>query len=97
MGAQTRIALLALVGVLLAAGIGIAAYVVSRDSVGLPVTKLEPRPRELSPGVARRPGPAARTQSTTTTASASTTTGEAEHHRRGRGGRSSGHGGGGDD
>jgi hypothetical protein len=90
MQAKAQIAVLALVGVLLAAVIGVAAYVVSRDSVGLPVTKLEPKPRDLSP-------PVARTRSTTTTAAAPTTTGETEHHRRGRGGSGGGHGGGGDD
>jgi hypothetical protein len=96
MGAKTRVALLALVGVLLAVGIGVAAYVVSRDSVGLPVTKLEPSPRDLSPTGTRRANSQPRSTATTT-ASGPTTTGKTERHRRGRGGGSSGHGGGGDD
>ncbi|HUK94758.1 MAG TPA: hypothetical protein VLU96_06850 [Gaiellaceae bacterium] len=44
---------LALAGLLCAAGIGAAAYYVSRDSVGLPVTKLQPKglaPASLHPG-----------------------------------------------
>ena len=43
---------LALAGLLCAAGIGAAAYYVSRDSVGLPVTKLQPKglaPASLHP------------------------------------------------
>jgi len=44
MESKPKLALLALVGLLLAAGIGVAAYVVSKDSVGLPVTKLDPKP-----------------------------------------------------
>ena len=40
---------LAVVGLLLAASVGFAAYYASRDSVGLPVTKLEPTPRHLAP------------------------------------------------
>jgi uncharacterized membrane protein YgcG len=39
---------LALLGLLAAASIGYASYLVSRDSVGLPVTKLED-PQELTP------------------------------------------------
>jgi hypothetical protein len=85
-GTKSQIALLALVGVLLAAGIGVAAYVVSRDSVGLPVTKLEPSPRDLSPTATRRPAKRRRSTATTTTAPETTTTGETERHRRGGGG-----------
>ena len=56
------IAALALLGVLGAASIGYASYLVSRDSVGLPVTKLDPAPRELAPP----PPPPPRTESTRT-------------------------------
>ena len=47
-------ALLALAGLLLAVSIGLGAYFASRDSVGLPVTKLDPAPRDLAPTVARK-------------------------------------------
>ncbi len=40
---------LGLLGILAAASIGFASYLVSRDEVGLPVTKLEPAPAELAP------------------------------------------------
>jgi hypothetical protein len=85
---RTRIGLLglALVGVLVAASLGYAAYLASRDSVGLPVTKLETKPRDLAPTVAHRARPA-----TTATSHEGTTT--ADDHG---GGGSSGHGGGDD-
>ena len=50
MGRSLVVAVLALVGLLCAAGMGYAAYVVSRDSVAVPVTKLQPVPKELTPG-----------------------------------------------
>lgn len=84
MESKPKLALLALVGLLLAVGIGVAAYVVSKDSVGLPVTKLDPKP--LAPAVTR---PRTATQETTTRA---TTT--VDDHG---GGSHSGRGGGGDD
>ncbi len=40
---------LGLLGVLAAASIGYASYLVSRDDVGLPVTKLEQAPRDVVP------------------------------------------------
>ena len=83
MESKPKLALLALVGLLLAAGIGVAAYVVSKDSVGLPVTKLDPKP--LAPAVTR---PRTATQATTTRV---TTT--VDDH--GGGGGNSGRGGGG--
>jgi len=52
---------LALAGLLCAAGIGAAAYYVSRDSVGLPVTKLQPK--GLAPASVR-PGPVVPTTTT---------------------------------
>ena len=75
-------------GLLCAAAIGYAAYAVSRDSVAVPVTRLQPRPAELAPKRVERTQP--RTVSTTT--AAPTTTGE-DHH--GGGGNHSGRGGGG--
>jgi hypothetical protein len=44
---------LGLLGVLAAASIGYASYLVSRDEVGLPVTKLEQAPRDVVPTKAR--------------------------------------------
>jgi hypothetical protein len=44
---------LGLLGVLAAASIGYASYLVSRDDVGLPVTKLEQAPRDVVPAQAR--------------------------------------------
>jgi hypothetical protein len=41
-------ALLAVLGLLCAAGMGFAAYYVSRDSVATPVTQLQPKP-QLAP------------------------------------------------
>lgn len=70
---------LALAGLVCAAGIGAAAFVVSRDSVGLPVTRLQPRPSDLAPARVRsRPKPAATTTTPptiTTTPAPTTTTG----------------------
>jgi hypothetical protein len=83
---------LGLLGVLAAASIGYASYLVSRDEVGLPVTKLEQAPRDVVPVQARTS-----TTRTTTTRTASvedrstrsgtnpTTTGD-DNSGRGRGG-----------
>jgi hypothetical protein len=49
MRGKPAVALLALAGLLLAVSVGVAAYLASRDSVGLPVTKLQPKPRNLAP------------------------------------------------
>ena len=91
---MTRVLLVVVAGIaglLCAAAIGYAAYAVSRDSVAVPVTSLQPRPAELAPKRVVRTQP--RTVSTTTVAP--TTTGE-DHGGHGGGGHS-GHGGGGDD
>jgi hypothetical protein len=89
---KPRVALLAVVGVLLAVGIGVAAYAVSKDSVGLPVTKLDPKP--LAPTVTRRNSTThARTTTHAATSRATTTVddhGGGDNSGRGRGG---GHGG----
>jgi hypothetical protein len=78
---------LGLLGVLAAASIGYASYLVSRDEVGLPVTKLEKAPQDVVPTQARN------TTSTQTATvedrTASTSTGEDDSGRgrgRGRGG-----------
>ena len=91
---------LALLGLLAAASIGYASYLVSRDSVGLPVTKLED-PQELTPGSrARTPQRTVSTRtSTADDGERGTTTGEDSRKRgddnSGRGSSGSGSGGGG--
>jgi flagellar basal body-associated protein FliL len=69
MGRSLVVALLALVGLLCAAGMGYAAYVVSRGSVAVPVTRLQPSPQQLTPAEVR-----ARPKATTTRKRATTTT-----------------------
>jgi hypothetical protein len=71
MRTKPAVALLALAGLLLAVSIGLAAYLASRDSVGLPVTKLDPAPRDLAPTVARK-----RASARPGTTAGATTTGE---------------------
>lgn len=88
--------LVGVVGLLGAASIGYAAYVVSRDTVGTPVTKVKLSPTELAPErttptvtVAPQPPPPTTTDS-----------GDDDESGRGRGrgrGGNSGKGGGGDD
>jgi hypothetical protein len=92
-----RVLLMALggiAGLLCAAAIGYAAYAVSRDSVAVPVTQLQPKPAELAPKRVEPTRP--RTVSTTTT-TAPTTTGEDDHGGGHGGGGHSGRGGGGGD
>jgi len=96
MGRSLVVAVLALVGLLCAAGMGYAAYVVSRDSVAVPVTKLQPVPTELTPARVkpRVPPPVATTPTTTRTVAPPPTTTVDDHGGSGN----SGHGGhGGDD
>ena len=78
-----------LVGLLCAAAIGYAAYAVSRDSVAVPVTSLQPKPAELAPKRVRT-----HRRSVSTTTAGPTTTSE-DHHGGHGGGHNSGHGGGG--
>ena len=89
---------LALAGLVCAAGIGAAAYYVSRDSVGLPVTKLQPQglaPKNVRP----RPARATTTARTTSTQAPTTTTtpGGQDDHGGGSGGSGGGRGHGEDD
>lgn len=105
MGRSVVVALLALVGLLCAAGMGYAAYVVSRGSVAVPVTRLEPQPHELTPSRVRARPRVVPTRGTTGTAATTHRTTTVDDHggNSGRGGGddgSSGHGGsghGGDD
>ena len=68
MGRSLVVAVLALVGLLCAAGMGYAAYVVSRGSVAVPVTRLQQTPaQQLTPARVRaKPGATTRTTPTTT-------------------------------
>ena len=81
-----------LAGLLCAAAIGYAAYAVSRDSVAVPVTRLQPKPTELAPVRAKRkPHPPV-----TSTATVTFSTPTIDDHGGGHGGGgNSGHGGGG--
>jgi hypothetical protein len=94
MGRSLAVAFLAVTGLLCAAGIGVAAYLVSRDSVAVPVTQLQPKPsRSLTPARARP-----RTTRTATTPTTPTTTVDDHGGRSGGGGgdnsgRGGGHGG----
>jgi hypothetical protein len=100
MGRGVVVALLALLGLLCAAGMGYAAYLVSRDSVAVPVTRLQPKPQQLTPARVRAKPASKRvttrtasTRPTTTQATTSRPTTTADDH--GGGGDNSGHGGGG--
>jgi hypothetical protein len=92
MGRSLLVIMLGLAGLLCAAGIGLAAYVVSRDSVAVPVTRLQPRPQSLTPARVRPAQP--RTTTTVTRTNTAPTTTVDDH--RGRSGGGSGSGGGGD-
>jgi hypothetical protein len=95
MGRSLVVVALGLVGLLCAAGIGVAAYVVSRDSVAVPVTRLQPSPQTLTPARVRtRPQRRPTTVVTTTTVRPGTTV---DDHGGNRGSGNSGHGGGGGD
>ena len=89
-------------GFLGAATLGYAAYIVSRDSVGIPVTKLDTPPQNLAP-VKRAQKPAATPKPRTVVAplppSAVTTVESGDDHGGSRGGSgdSGGGGHGGDD
>jgi flagellar basal body-associated protein FliL len=99
MGRSVVVALLALAGLLCAAGMGYAAYVVSRGSVAVPVTRLQPEPGELAPTRAQaRPNvTTTRKRATTTTATAPSTTTTTTTTTFDDHGGNSGRGGGGDD
>jgi hypothetical protein len=91
MGRALLVAVLALTGLLCAAGIGVAAYVVSRDSVAVPVTRLQLKPGgTLTPATTRKTK-TARTTTPRTTATTTRPTTTVDDH----GGDNSGHGGGG--
>jgi len=97
---------LALVGLVGATSIGYAAYLVSRDSVGVPVTKLRRAPAKLAPAGAQqrttstpeRPAnPPAAVPRTTTVDDHGDESREGGDDNSGKGSGTSGRGGGGDD
>jgi hypothetical protein len=69
MGRGLIVATLAVIGLLCAAGMGYAAYVVSRGSVAVPVTRLQQAPQSLTPKQVRTKAKAKpiRARTTTTT------------------------------
>jgi hypothetical protein len=92
---KRRLAILALAffGLLCAVGVGFAAYLVSRDSVAVPVTRLQPTPRELAPASSQ---PRRKTTPKTVTAPPPPPAEPGDDHGGGGGrGGGSGHGGGG--
>jgi uncharacterized membrane protein YgcG len=98
MGRSVVVALLAVVGLLCAAGMGYAAYVVSRGSVAVPITRLQQKPQGQLTPARLRAKPRARvtttTRATTTVAPTRTATVD-DHGGRSRGGSGSGSGSGG--
>jgi hypothetical protein len=97
MGRSLVVAVLAVIGLLCAAGMGYAAYVVSRGSVAVPVTQLQRAPaQDLTPAKVRKKA-VVRTHSRpigkATTTRATTTVDD--HGGRTRGGSGSGSDGGG--
>jgi hypothetical protein len=92
MGRSLAVITLALVGLLCAAGMGYGAYVVSRGSVAVPVTRLQQTtPTELTPSPVREhAAPKPRSPRTTTTTVTRPTTTTDDHGRRGRGGSGGG-------
>jgi flagellar basal body-associated protein FliL len=97
MGRSLVVIVLALVGLLSAAGMGLAAYMVSRSSVAVPVTKLQQTPaRKLTPAAVRAKAKPAKPRTTTTVPQPPpppppTTT--VDDHGGGHGGDGGGHGG----
>jgi hypothetical protein len=98
MGRSLVVAVLALVGLLCAAGMGYAAYVVSRGSVAVPVTRLQHAPAAQLTPARVRVRPHSRPIEKTTTATPTTTVDDHGGHGGGSdGGSHGGHGGGGGD
>jgi uncharacterized membrane protein YgcG len=111
MGRSLIVATLAVIGLLCAAGMGYGAYVVSRGSVAVPVTRLQQAPQSLTPRQVRTNNAKARARQrarTTTTRTVAppppppptTTVDDHSGDRHGGGGSGSGghgSGGGGDD
>ena len=92
-------AAIVLVGLFGAAALGYAAYLVSRDSVGLPVTKLDTPPQNLAPAGSTparpkpKPKPKPRTVAPPPPPPAATNVGSGDDHGGSSGKGSGGHGG----
>ena len=101
MGRGLVVAFLALAGLLSAAGMGYAAYVVSRGSVAVPVTRLQQTPaQQLTPARVRarvrtHSRPVEQTRPATTQASTTTVDDHSGRSPGGSGSGGSGRGGGG--
>ncbi len=98
MGRSLVVALLALAGLLSAAGMGYAAYIVSRDSVAVPVTRLQQKPQLAPLPVRERAQPKLtkrRPVTVTTPTTTAVTTVDDHGGRGGSGSGGSGNGGGG--
>ena len=95
MGRALVVTALALAGLLGAAGMGLAAYVVSRDSVAVPVTKLQPAPQLTPTRVKARVRTHSRPIEHTPTTTRTATTTTVDDHGGGGSGSGSGRGGGG--
>jgi hypothetical protein len=99
MGRSLVVAVLALVGLLCAAGMGYAAYVASRGSVAVPVTRLQQAPaQKLTPARVRARvrthfRPIETTPTVTTPAPTTTVDDHGGRSRGGSGGGGGGHGG----
>jgi len=100
MGRGLIVAALAVIGLLCAAGMGYGAYIVSRGSVAVPVTRLQRTPpANLTPSRVREhsaPTTKAPPRTTTPVTTPQPTTTD-DHGRRGRGGSGGGGGGHGSD
>ena len=74
MGRGLIVATLAVIGLLCAAGMGYAAYVVSRGSVAVPVTRLQQAPQTLTPRQVRSKAAKAKAKKHARTSTTTTTT-----------------------
>lgn len=88
---------MALVGLFGATSIGYASYVVSRDSVGLPVTKLKLSPNTLAPVSAKQTTSTRKSTTATTATKPRTTQPPTVYYTDDHGGRSPNSGKGSDD
>jgi len=90
MGRSLVVAMLALAGLLSAAGMGYAAYIVSRDSVAVPVTRLQQKPQLAPLPVRERAQPKVTKRRPVTVSTPTTTAGTTVDDHAGRGGSGSG-------
>ena len=87
LGARGRVAALLLLGLVAAAGIGVATHLIARDTVGLSAGQVEPVGRLAPPEAARSPAPTTGRQTVATRTrrvSTARTTGDDDGNRRRR-------------